>query len=69
METSIKWNCYLDKKGVQLKVFQDNYPGDVWISLFIRRHCLTQRIAENVKPARAEVDRQVIDEFFLIIMF
>ena len=55
---------YLEKKGVQLKTFKDNYPGDDWVSVFIKRHNLTQHMAENVKPARAKVDCEVIDNFF-----
>ena len=55
---------YLEKKGVQLKTFKDNYSGDGWVSVFIKRHNLTQHMAENVTPARAEVDREVIDNFF-----
>ena len=55
---------YLEKKGVQLKTVKDNYPGDDWVSVFVKRHNLTQRMAKNVKPACAEVDHEVIDNFF-----
>ena len=54
----------LPGKGVQLRTFKDNYPGDDWVSVFIKRHNLTQRKAENVKPAHAEVDHEVIDNYF-----
>ncbi len=45
---------YLDRKGVNDTKFKDNCPGEDWMKGFIRRHNLTQRLADNVKPARVQ---------------
>ena len=55
---------YLDKKGVLIKGFEENYPGDDWAALFMKRHNLTQRLAENVHPALTKVNADVINNFF-----
>ena len=55
---------YLDKKGVNDTKFKDNLPGEDWMRGFIRRHNLTQRLADNVKPARAEISKEQVDLYF-----
>ena len=55
---------YLDKKGMLIESFKENYPGDDWMALFIKRHGLTQRFAQNVKPSRTKVNADVINNFF-----
>ena len=40
-------------------------PGDKWCKLFKYRHSqLTQRLAENIKPARAKVSPGVVQGFY-----
>ena len=39
-------------------------PGDDWVTGFIRRHQLTIRQADNVKPARACISKEAVDSFF-----
>ena len=55
---------YLDALGVNDKRFKNNYPGKEWLMSFVRRHRPTRRIADNVKPARAEVSRDDIITYF-----
>ena len=55
---------YLDHSGVQDSRFKNNCPGDDWLKSFISRHKLTQRLADNVKPARAEVDAAKVHCYF-----
>ena len=55
---------YLNKKGVSEPRFKDNWPGKDWLSSFIKRNNLTKRISDNVKPSRAEITRETVNEFF-----
>ena len=56
---------YLDKKGVQVKQFKNNFPGTDWASLFLNRHKdLTQRLAGNIKTKRAGISEEEIDQYF-----
>ena len=40
---------YLDKQGIVDSTFRNNLPGPDWLNSFMKRHNLTQRIADNVK--------------------
>ena len=54
----------LDRRGVKIEAFIDNKRGDKWCKLFKSRHRqLTQRLAENVKPARAKVSPGALQGF------
>ena len=44
--------------------FKNNYPSKDWLKSFVSRHSLTFRRANNVKPARAEVDADMVNNFF-----
>lgn len=56
---------FLERRGRQVKVFKDNAPGKDWVAAFLGRHAdLTERLAQNVKRARAELSEKVIDEYF-----
>ena len=55
---------YLDRTGTIRKVFKNNMPGIDWVRGFIKRNQLTQRISENVKAARAEVNQDIINNYF-----
>jgi len=54
---------YLDKQG-RTTMFKNNLPGYEWIKGFIKRHNLTSRVAANIKPNRAEITPEVINNYF-----
>lgn len=58
--------AYLDKKGCQNPCFVNNIPGVQWCRSFFQRHkeCLSERLAENIKRARAKLDRETMTKFF-----
>ena len=58
----LKW--YLDRTGTVHKVFKNTMPGIDWICGFIKRNQLTQRISDNVKAAQAEVNEDIINNYF-----
>ena len=57
---------YLDRKGVNMRNFKDNMPGDDWAASFLKRHRdqLAQRMCQNIKRPRAAVSPKVIKEYF-----
>ena len=55
---------YLDRAGVHDSRFCNSCPGEDRLKSFICRHKLTQRLADNVKTARAEIDATGISEYF-----
>ena len=55
---------YLDKQGIVDSTFRNNLPGPDWLNSFMKRHNLTQRIADNVKVKRAEISPNMISEYF-----
>jgi len=55
---------YLDKQGIVDGRFKNNYPSKDWLKSFVSRHSVTFRRADNVKPARAEVDADMVNNFF-----
>ena len=55
---------YLDRTGTIHKFFKDNMPGIDWVQGFIKRNQLTQRLSDNVKAARAEVNEEIINNYF-----
>ena len=58
----LKW--YIDRTGTVHKAFKNNMPGMDWVCDFIKRNHLTQRISDNVKAARAEVNIDIINNYF-----
>ena len=42
----------LDKEGIRHRTFRENLPGVDWLKGFMRRHNLTLRQADSVKPKR-----------------
>ena len=40
--------------------FKDNLPSTDWVKLFMKRHNLTARVSENVKPACVKITQDVI---------
>lgn len=57
---------YLNSRGIQEPRFFNNTPGDDWVKLFLKRHNneLGQRMAANIKKARAGVTREIIEDYF-----
>jgi hypothetical protein len=55
---------YLDRSGVHDARFRNNCPGDDWLKSFVSRNRLTQRLADNVKPARAEITNENVNKYF-----
>ena len=54
-----------NRKGVTVKCFKDNRPGNDWMYGFLRRHPeITQRLAGNIKRKRAEVNEETINQYF-----
>jgi hypothetical protein len=60
----VKW--YHDKKGMRIKKFRNNLPGEDWAKSFLKRHSdlLSERLTQNVKRARAAVSPIVINSYF-----
>ena len=56
---------YLDKKGLKISGFNDNYPGCDWAENFLKRQKqLANRFASNIKKSRASVNQEIIPDFF-----
>ena len=55
---------YLDRMGVTDLKFKNNLPGPDWIKSFIVCNNLTARIADSIKLARAEIDRNSVCSYF-----
>jgi len=55
---------YRDRQGVSDKRFRNNCPAPDWVKGFTKRHNLTKRIADNVKPARAEISAEDVTKYF-----
>ena len=53
----------LDKRGD--KVFKNNnIPGDDWYHNSVQRNNMSERLAANIRVARAKVDKHTIDIFY-----
>ncbi|XP_045761191.1 uncharacterized protein LOC123876139 [Maniola jurtina] len=52
------------REGRVIKQWKDNSPGPDFVTDFAARNNLTQRLATNIKPARASVGPNEIKEFF-----
>lgn len=57
---------YLDREGRNVVKFRNNMPGRDWVYSLLQRHRnnLTQRLASNIKRARAAVSKETITEYF-----
>ena len=55
---------YLDVRGIADSVFRNNLPGQDWLKCFMKRHKLTQRLADNVRNNRAEISPQTVNKYF-----
>lgn len=56
---------YLNRKGVIVRAFNNNRPGDDWYEYFMNRNSeLAIRNSQNIKRCRAELTPAVLTEFF-----
>jgi hypothetical protein len=56
---------YLMKSQKNVRVFKNNRPGRDWVKSFLKRHGeLSKRFCENIKRKRAEVSREIVQEYF-----
>ena len=55
---------YLDRTGTIHNFFKDNMPGIDWVQGLVKRNRLTQRVSDNVKAARADVNEEIISNYF-----
>jgi hypothetical protein len=57
---------YLDKKGIESKRFKNNMPGVEFAGGFLKRHKnkISERYAQNIKRARANVSSESINNYF-----
>lgn len=58
--------AHLDKSGFKNPIFKNNLPGYAWCRSFLARHncILSERFAENIKRARAQLDHTTISNYF-----
>ena len=57
--------AYLDQEKLHIRrYFKNNFPRSDWLQGFIKRNRLTKRITDNVKASRAEVNEDVINDYF-----
>ena len=45
-------------------MFKNNLPGNDWKAAFKKRHKLTTRFTQNVKPTRAQAGPEAIKSFY-----
>lgn len=57
---------YLDKQGRNVAKFKENVPGIDWAYSLLQRHKdeLSQKVAANIKRARANVSRETVINYF-----
>lgn len=57
---------YINGKGIQVKEFSNNRPGEGWLEKFLRRHGkqLSKRTSQSIKQSRAKVDYTIINSYF-----
>ena len=56
--------AYLTKQNHVVKKFKDNIPGEDWVSSFMKRNSLTNRIATNIRRKRAQISKEQLQEYF-----
>lgn len=56
----------LDTQGRTIEKFENNLPGIDWAYSLLKRHNndITQRLAANIKRARADVSREILTDYF-----
>ena len=66
LELRLFVKSYLESREMTVKSFKNNLPGIDWAKSFLIRHHakLSERLVPNIKRARAEVSRHVVNEYF-----
>jgi len=64
MDVRLLVKDYLDRQGISDRRLCNNCPGPDWLKSFMKRHKLTKRIADNVKPVRAEISVNDVTKYF-----
>lgn len=66
MDVRMMAKYYLDRKGRTVNMFKNNIPGVDWTYSLLKRHkdSFEQRLATNIKRARAEVSRETLGAFY-----
>ena len=66
LELRLFVKSYLESREMTVKSFKNNLPGIDWAKSFLIRHQarLSERLVPNIKRARAEVSRHVVNEYF-----
>lgn len=66
MDVRMMAKYYLDGRGKTVNIFKNNIPGVDWTYSLLERHkdSYGQRIATNIKRARATVSRVTLAEFY-----
>ena len=54
----------LNHNKIVEKRFKDNNPGDDWVNNFLFRNKMSKRAASNIKRSQADIDMDIINEFF-----
>ena len=57
---------YIENKDTNVSEFVENLPGEDWANGFLKRHkkLLSERVANNIKRARADVGSDIIKQYF-----
>ena len=55
---------YLDRRGITDSCFKEILLGIDWQNNFMKRHNLKQRISDNAKIRQAEINFQIISQYF-----
>lgn len=56
---------YLESNNIRIPQFKNNLPGYEWGALFLERNPqLKEKLAHNISRKRAQVTREMIEEFF-----
>lgn len=64
LDFRVSVKSYLDRKGVVVPQFKQNFPGYEWTKSFLKRHeNLSFRVSKNIKKVRAEVNAEVIENY------
>lgn len=66
MDIRILVQHFLNKNGVKEVRFRNNLPGYDWVKNFLNRNksILSERLAENIKRSRAEINPELIKQYF-----
>jgi len=66
LELRLMVRAYLEARGRTVSKFNNNTPGEIWITNFIRRRrdIISQRHCQNICRKRAEISPDCVDQYF-----